>query len=160
MSSARRTAIAVQGRRIEVAHLGSWISLRFGGRKCAGFDLGLLPPGAVAAAKPQVADGCAASAADGWVRSSWQVRRSAAAMRTFSRAGGRRVACEKTEERRLGEKRRDGCLSWGKEYTVDSALPLWAQTNAGPYILGPKRAPIGEIQKSRDCKADLWALLG
>jgi hypothetical protein len=60
-----RTAIEVQGRRNELGHLGSRILVRLGGRKCADFGVALLPPGAVAAAKPRVADECAASAADG-----------------------------------------------------------------------------------------------
>jgi hypothetical protein len=65
MNSATRTAIEVQGRRTEVCHLGYRILVRLGGRKCADFGVGLLPPGVVAAAKPRVANECVASAGDG-----------------------------------------------------------------------------------------------
>lgn len=116
MNSATGTATAAEVRRIEVAHLGSWILSRLGGRKCADFGLGILPPGAVAAATPQVADGCAASAADGRAVACKSGARRRLCGLCCGRAGGR-AACE---DWRSGdrERRKNGCLSLSWEERV------------------------------------------
>lgn len=73
-----------------------------------------------------------------WARSSLQVRRSAAAMRTLLRAGGRAGGVWGLEERWQGEKEERVSLSvLGRKstrLTVDSALPVpeRAETNVGP----------------------------